>query len=133
MLFDGSSRIANVSFSLLQTFVDLFSNYATDRRNKGGIDGLVQGIRTRVGNLGRNTTRFFIYVILELWLSDVACQKRSDVIAEIRRDNKRCVRFPRFHFLHGGITIGESPAKLIVVMQLINHLAAQIKIAHYVG
>ena len=85
LLFDGSSRIANVAFSLLQTFVDLFSNYATDRRNKGGIDGFIQGICTRVGNLGRNTTGFFIYVILELWLSDVACQKRSDVIAEIRR------------------------------------------------
>ena len=103
------------------------------RRDKLRVDLLLDGVRTGVGDLGRNGALLLIDVVRELGLMVVAIEHRDQVIREILGDHDRRIVLTALDALFSiGGRIDESPAQLVVLLELIDDFIARVELAHQV-
>ena len=109
--------------------VKRLGNGRGDRRDERLVDGRIQRGGAGIGDLRRNRAQLLIHVVFELGLLERVGEDGGHVAAEILGHNEHRIRLAAFQQIHCGVAIGYIPIELIVLLELLDDLVAQLKIA----
>ena len=125
-------RGAQILFGLGDLIVERVRHHRADRGNELAVDSLIKGGGTRVGHLRRHGVHLLVNVILQVRLLEISRHNGEQVGGEVLGDDERRIHLARFHLAHRVVVIGELPFQLVVLMQRVHDLVAQVHLAHQV-